>query len=107
MRRISVLTILALIATISAASAQDQRGQVVRFEKIELGEGHPCEAAAIVDVNRDGRPDVVSGTHWFENPGWAAHKMRDLEPVDTYYNAFAEMPMDCNGDGLVDGSIRR
>jgi hypothetical protein len=102
MRTMSVLTILALIATISAAIADDQGDHVVPFEKTELGEAHPCEAAVIVDVNRDGGPDVVCGTHWFENPSWAAHKMRELEPIDTYYNAFAEMPMDCNGDGFVD-----
>ncbi len=97
----SILAVI-LVTVSAVAVAQEQGVKSVRFQKTELGEAHPCEAAAIVDVNRDGRPDVVCGTHWFENPGWVPHKMRDLEPINGYYNAFAEMPMDCNGDGFVD-----
>ena len=93
----------AMLVVVSTASvAQEPTTTGVRFQKIELGNGHPCEAAAIADVNGDGRPDVVCGTHWFENPKWTPRKMRELEPIDTYYDAFAEMPMDCNGDGFVD-----
>ena len=97
------LRLAAVLVTVGAlAAAQKPAMERIRFQKIELGEAHPCEAAAIVDVNRDGKPDVVCGTHWFENPSWIQHKMRELEPINTYYNAFAEMPMDCNGDGFVD-----
>jgi len=96
--------LLLVVVTISTVAAGPEGGSppVVRFRKIELGDHHPCEAAAIVDVNRDGKLDVVCGTHWFENPSWTPHKMRDLQPIDNYYNAFAELPMDCDGDGFVD-----
>ena len=100
MKHLILFVMLVVGGAVAAAQVLGTTG--VQFQKVELGNAHPCEAAAIVDVNRDGRPDVVCGTHWFENPTWTAHKMRELEPIDTYYNAFAEMPMDCNGDGFVD-----
>ena len=60
-----------------------------------------------VDVNHDGRPDVVTtgwmlnGLWWFENPGkagglWAEHKITDS--YDTEGGAMA----DINGDGKPD-----
>ena len=45
--------------------AQAQGSDEIPFRKhtIDLG---PSETVAIVDMNRDGRLDIVSGENWFE-----------------------------------------
>ena len=37
------------------------------------------ETCAIGDINRDGRPDIVSGENWYEGPHWAKHPFRLIE----------------------------
>jgi hypothetical protein len=48
--------------------------------------------------------DVFSGDSWYEAPMWTRHKVRDV-PAGTnphYYEDFADLPLDVNGDGNVD-----
>jgi hypothetical protein len=60
------------------------------------------EAAGVLDVDNDGRLDIVSGDNWYQAPGWQPHHVRDVPRVGTYYNCFATLPLDVNGDGHVD-----
>ena len=39
------------------------------FEKIEIDPDHKCEAAAAVDVNGDGKLDIIGGGRWFKHQG--------------------------------------
>ena len=41
----------------------------------------PNEGCAVADVNRDGRPDIVAGTHWFAAPDFIPRPVRDLAQV--------------------------
>ena len=34
------------------------------------------ETAAVADINRDGRLDIVSGEHWYEAPSWTKHRFQ-------------------------------
>jgi len=34
--------------------------------------------ARIADINRDGKPDIVSGENWYEAPRWTKHHFRDI-----------------------------
>src|SRR5574339_661118 len=58
--------------------------------------------AAMVDVNRDGRLDIVSGEHWYEGPSWTRHRFRDLGYASNYIDAFSDLPIDVDEDGFPD-----
>jgi hypothetical protein len=60
------------------------------------------ETAAVADINRDGRLDIVSGESWFEAPGWTKHRFRELGFSNNYVDAFSDLPIDVDGDGFPD-----
>jgi hypothetical protein len=68
------------------------------------------ETAAVTDVNKDGRLDIISGENWYEAPPrpgsgqatWAKHKFRDLNYTSNYYDNFSDLPVDVDGDGYPD-----
>lgn len=60
------------------------------------------ESAAVADVNRDGRLDIVSGENWYEAPEWKKHRMREIPFTNGYIDDFSNHPLDVNGDGYVD-----
>jgi hypothetical protein len=67
------------------------------------------ETAAVADVNKDGRLDIISGEHWYEasaasstQPVWTKHKFRDLDYTNNYYDNFSDLPIDVDGDGYPD-----
>ena len=74
----------------------------VVFEKIEIDPDHKCEAAALADVNGDGQLDIIAGTHWYEGPDWVKHPLRDIAYQSEYFDDFANLPMDINGNGRPD-----
>ena len=39
---------------------------------------------------------------WYQAPDWKPHHVRDVQRVGTYYNDFATLPLDVNGDGNTD-----
>ena len=65
------------------------------------------ESAAVMDVNGDGRLDIVSGEIWMEQPKtpggkWIRHHFRDLNYENGYIDNFSDLPLDVNGDGKMD-----
>lgn len=60
------------------------------------------ETAAVVDINRDGRLDIVSGEYWYRAPSWTKHRFRELNYASNYIDAFSDLPIDVDGDGYVD-----
>jgi hypothetical protein len=74
----------------------------LQFEKIRIGTA-TYEAASIFDVNKDGVKDLFSGGFWYEGPDFkTAHKVADIQYMDTYYDDFSNIPLDVNGDGWLD-----
>lgn len=73
----------------------------VPFEKItlDLGGNEPC---AFVDLNGDGKLDIVSGENWFEGPHWKKHTFRELPYTNNYIDDFSDLIVDANGDGHPD-----
>ncbi len=62
----------------------------------------PNEGCAVADVDRDGRPDVIAGRHWYAAPGFVPRPLRLLEEWDSYLRSNGEFAWDVNGDGWVD-----
>ncbi|MEN6575570.1 MAG: HEAT repeat domain-containing protein [Phycisphaerales bacterium] len=91
-------------------------GAIVRIKEIQpvepkVGEGwrlHTLnadsrfEAAGVLDVNRDGKLDILSGGFWYEAPDWKRHFVREIKEEGNYFYDFANLPMDVDGDGWMD-----
>ncbi len=78
----------------------------VQFISHRLGMDH-AEAAAVMDMNGDGRLDITSGAYWYENPGaqggeWKRHKFRQADVDGDYVQDIAEFAIDVNHDGALD-----
>src|ERR1700733_6824712 len=93
-RRINLLTrmkfvvpiVVSILSCIGAAAAQsahkttpgDSPGGVPQatFFVHRLGTDH-AEGITTLDMNGDGRPDILSGAYWYENPGPAGGDRND------------------------------
>ncbi len=77
----------------------------VNFKKTTLTRDFISEGAAVADLNKDGRLDIIAGYYWFEAPNWIKHEMapsRTFEPRKEYSNSFLDLGMDVNLDGWDD-----
>ena len=59
-------------------------------------------ASTVLDVNGDGKLDIVSGGLWYESPSWQPHFLRDVEEIRGRFDDYSSLPLDVNSDGLTD-----
>jgi FG-GAP-like repeat len=85
------------------------------FLSHRLGTDH-AEAVSVMDMNNDGKLDIVSGAYWYENPGplatvWKRHQWRYIsvwpfrvagERKIEYTADCAQFPIDVDHDGAMD-----
>src|SRR5881409_3771582 len=60
------------------------------------------ESAAVADVNKDGKLDIIAGENWYEAPQWKKHRMREIPFISGYVDDLSNFAMDVNGDGYPD-----
>jgi HEAT repeat protein len=72
------------------------------FRVIPINPDSRFEAAAMVDVNRDGRLDIYCGGFWYQAPNWSRHAVRQIAERDNYFLDFGAIPADIDGDGWTD-----
>ena len=71
-----------------------------------LGTDH-AEGITALDMNGDGRPDLLSGAYWYENPGphggeWKRHQYREAGIRGEFVSDCGEWTIDVNHDGRPD-----
>lgn len=99
--RLFVCAILFFMLNAASSLAQES---AVGFKKHILTTDFIAEGVAVADVNKDGKTDVLAGTHWFEAPKWTRHAIAAPEKFKTteYSNSFLHFAMDVNQDGWMD-----
>ncbi len=118
MIRIAAVVIL-LIAGAAPAVAQTPPGKnfKVTWKKMVVDKLFRSEGVGVVDVNKDGKKDIVTGDTWYEAPDWKMHVLAKERRVEikgwgdtlekgwnplNYSRSFAVFPEDFNGDGWMD-----
>ena len=78
-------------------------GQAI-WKKHTINDRSPFEAACAMDINGDQKLDIFCGDSWYAAPNWKRHRVRTVAAGTNphYYEDFADLPMDVNGDGKID-----
>ena len=92
----------AVLAATLFVSSTASRADGPKFKQHAINATSQFEAAGALDVDNDGKLDIVSGDSWYQAPNWTKRKVRDVTKRGTYYDCFATLPMDVNADGRMD-----
>lgn len=106
--RVPISVVLGVMATfLSPASADaSDKDTPVSWKKTDIEAKFRSEGAAIADINKDGKLDVLVGDSWYEAPTWIKHDIR--KPGDygdglrSYSQCMTCWTDDINGDGWAD-----
>lgn len=97
-----LISSITLITCCSCTFSQDKTTPVIRFTK-QMIAAESFESVNVFDVNNDGKPDIVSGSYWYEGPEFfKAHYIGPVKRYNEYWDDFSTIPLDVNGDGKMD-----
>jgi hypothetical protein len=91
--------VASIVAVFLLQSAPRPADVPFRVHAIDPGSS---ESAAVADINKDGRLDIISGEYWYEAPGWTKHRFREVGFSSNYIDSFSLLPVDVDGDGYPD-----
>ncbi len=92
---IAGIILLAIVFPFHGLAQQKFRQQLIAAES--------AESVGVFDVNNDGQLDIVSGSYWYEGPGFLKrHFIGQGVRVSEYFDDFSTIPLDVNGDGKID-----
>jgi hypothetical protein len=96
------ITLALLLATISTKAQKIERPRVIKFDK-QFVAAEAFESAAVLDVDRDGNLDIISGSFWYKGPSFETRKF--IGPAKRhaeYYDDFSTILLDVNRDSRSD-----
>jgi hypothetical protein len=91
-----------LFASVLPIIAGESIQPSAQWKKHIINEDSKFEAAGIGDINQDGKPDIISGSYWYEAPDWKKHFIAKITPEGTYFDDFSNLLQDVDGDGDLD-----
>ena len=96
--RLIVFLFVANVALFAGSGATCLGGDVA-FRRHVINADSEFMAAAVFDVNKDGKLDIVCGGWWYEAPTWKKHFLRKVEIQGGRPDGYAHQVLDVNGDG--------
>src|SRR4051812_30438939 len=94
----SVLVFVCLVSFV----VPSLRAQPVAFVPHDINPQAEYPACGVIDVNHDGKLDIVSGGFWYEAPAWKKHFLREVEVIRGRFDDYSNLEMDVNADGWTD-----
>jgi Glucuronyl esterase, fungi/FG-GAP-like repeat len=76
--------------------------QAPLFVPHDINPASEFPACGVMDVNHDGKLDIVSGGFWYEAPAWKKHFLREVEVIRGRFDDYSNLEMDVNADGWTD-----
>jgi hypothetical protein len=102
---IKLLGFAAIVMSGSIIAEAQKKTSSGNFKKQVVTTDFVAEGAAIGDVNKDGKKDILSGAYWFEAPNWTKHEIMPPQAFswkDGYSDSFLDFSADVNQDGWID-----
>ncbi len=72
------------------------------FKRHVINDQTDYSAAALIDVNHDGKLDIVCGGDWYEAPNWDKHFVAEIPRIGGRPDGFSHLEFDVNRDGWLD-----
>ena len=94
--------VLALVAWSGSQASPSLALAQVRFQPRVIDAESQHHSVAAMDVNQDGKLDIITGGWWYEAPTWQKHKVREVEMIRGRFDDYSCNPLDINGDGWTD-----
>jgi hypothetical protein len=100
--RILFDTFLCSFAFFVAIACSHGVAQHPHFSATAINPTAEYPACGVIDVNKDGKLDIVSGGFWYEAPDWEQHFLREVEVIRGRFDDYSNLEYDVNADGWID-----